>query len=136
MIRSLIISMILFMLPIGAYELYKVFVVGNCDPKFGCIGTFELVMFIGAAFCLISMISLVVVKVMFKANIAALPFLIATILLGITHGYSLEVDFLQSTLVTALFWLIISGLVYSLSALISKNITSKAIGRSKAAPML
>jgi hypothetical protein len=124
------------MLPIGAYESYKVFAVGNCDPKFGCIGTFELAMLISAAFCLISMMSLVVIKVIFKANIAALPFLIATILLGSTHGYSLEVDFLQSTMVTVLFWLVISGVVYSLSALISKNITNKAIGRSKAAPML
>jgi hypothetical protein len=116
--------MFLFMLPIGVYESYKVFAVGNCDPKFGCSGTIELVLLIGAVFCLISMASLVLVKVMFKANISALPFLLATMLLGSTHRYSLEIEFLQSTLMTALFWLVLSGVVYSLSALASKNITS------------
>ena len=124
------------MLPIGVYELYKIYFVGNCDPKFGCLGSFELVMFIGAAFCLISVIALVSVRVIFKANIAAVPFLVATILLGSTHGYSLEIDFLQSTVATAIFWLVISVFVYSLAALISKNITNKATGRSNAAPMI
>lgn len=134
--RTLAISIIFFMLPMTAYESYKAFIVGICDPKFGCSGAFELAILISAAFCVISMLSMVAVRLMSKANMLKSPFLLVTILLGSTHWYILRMEFLQSTSITVFFWLIISVFAYSLAILVSKNITKKTIERSNAAPML
>lgn len=126
MIRTIAISIILFMLPMSAYESYKVFIVGICDPKFGCSGAFELAMIISAAFCVISVLSMVAVRLTSKANMLKQPFLLVTIFLGSTHWYILRIEFLQSTSITVFSWLMISVFAYVLAVLVSKNVADKA----------
>jgi len=110
-----------FMLPVVVYEGYTVFIVANCDPKFGCVGTFKLTMLISAVFGMISMASLSVVKVCFKTNRFTYPVLAATLLLGCTHGYVLKFLFFKSTILEVLFWIAVSVVVYLMATALAKK---------------
>ena len=125
-IRTVLTSILLFMLPIGAYQAYKILVIGSCDPKFGCWGSFELSLLIGSAYCFISQVALISVQLISKVNMLNVLAVLVTLLLGAVHWFMLSIEFLDSLSIHVLFWLVLSGVLYSLAAVISKKITSKA----------
>ncbi len=121
MIRTFAISLLIFMLPIVAYEAYKILIIGNCDPKFGCWGPFEFTLLISSAYCFISLTALISAQLISKTNMINVPSLLVTLLLGTAHRFVLSIDFLDSLTTQILFWLVLSGVLYSLAALISKK---------------
>ena len=125
-IRTVLTSILLFMLPIAAYQAYKILVIGSCDPKFGCWGSFELSLLIGSAYCFISQVALISVQLISKVNMLNVLAVLVTLLLGAVHWFMLSIEFLDSLSMHVLFWLVLSGVLYSLAAVISKKITSKA----------
>lgn len=120
-IRTVITSLLLFMLPIAAYQAYKILIMGNCDPKFGCWGTFKLSLLIGITYWFVSLCALLTVQLLSKVNRINLPWALVTILLGTAHWFVFSMAFLDSLIKQVLFWLLLSGVFYSLAALISKK---------------
>lgn len=125
-IKTLIASLLVFMLPVVAYEAYKILIIGNCDPKFGCWGTFELTLLIGLAYWFISLVPLITVQLIFKTNMINVPFILVTLLLGAAHWFVPSIEVLDSLTRQILFWLVLSGVLYSLAALISKKYNKKS----------
>lgn len=122
--RTLVTSLLLFMLPILVFQAYKILVVGSCDPKFGCWGTFKLTLLIASTYCFVSLVALMAIQLFSKVNMINVHSVLVTLLLGIAHRFVFSVELLDSLTKQVLFWLVLSGLLYSLAALISKNITS------------
>lgn len=109
------------MLPIAAYGLFRTLVMGSCDPKFGCIGTFNLIVQIGGIFCFVSMVCMILVKLLTKTDMVKIPAFIGTLLLALIHQYTLKLSFLHSTLDMVLYWVAVSALTYYVSALLIKK---------------
>lgn len=109
------------MLPVVAYEVYKILIIGNCDAKFGCWGAFELTMLIGLVYWFILLVPLITVQLTFKTGMINFPSILVTLLLGTTHWFMLSIEVLNSLPKQMLFWLMLSGMLYSVAALISKK---------------
>ena len=114
------------MLPLIAYEAYKILIIANCDPKFGCWGTFELTLLIGLAYWFISLVPLITVQLVCKTNMINVPFILVTLLLSAAHWFVLSSEVLDSLTRQILFWLVLSGVLYLLAALISKKYNKKS----------
>src|SRR5690554_5007500 len=119
-IRTVLTSLLLFILPITAYQAYKILLIGSCDPKFGCWGTFQLSLLIGLAYCFISLVALITVQLVYKVNMLNVLAVLVTLLLG-AHWFVLSIELLDSLTMQVLFWLALSGVFYSLAAVISKK---------------
>lgn len=120
-ISTVITSLLLFMLPIAAYQAYKILLMDSCDPKFGCWGNFELSLLIGVAYWFVSLCALLTVQLLSKVHRFNLPGAMVTILLGTVHWFVFSMAFLDSLIKQILFWLLLSGVFYSLAALSSKK---------------
>lgn len=120
-IRTVSTSLLLFMLPITAYQAYKILLIGSCDPKFGCWGTFELSLLISSAYGFISLVALITVQLVSKVNMLNVLAVLVTMLLGTAHWFVLSIELLDSLTMQVLFWLALSGVFYSLAAVISKK---------------
>src|SRR5690606_8373737 len=117
-IRTVSTSLLLFMLPITAYQAYKILLIGSCDPKFGCWGSFKLSLLIGSAYGFISLVALIAVQLVSKANMLNALSVLVTLLLGAAHWFMFSIEFLDSLTMQVAFWLVLSGVLYSLAAVI------------------
>ncbi|MCD1597820.1 hypothetical protein [Rheinheimera aquimaris] len=120
-IRTVLTSLLLFMLPIAAYQAYTILIIGSCDPKFGCWGSFKLSLLIGSAYGFISLVALIAVQLVSKANMLNALSVLVTLLLGAAHWFMFSIEFLDSLTMQVAFWLVLSGVLYSLAAVISKK---------------
>ena len=130
-IRTVITSLLLFMLPIAAYQSYKILLFGSCDPKFGCWGTFKLSLLICSAYGFISLVALITVQLLSRVNMLNALAVLVTLLLGAAHWFVLSFEFLDSLTMQVLFWLALSGVFYSLAAVISKKYNTYEPSRSQ-----
>lgn len=125
-IIAIVISGIIFMLPTSLYRLYDLFWLGHCDPKFGCIGDFIIIMYISGVFCLISIAALAIAKLVYRVNILSRYYLGITILLGGLHNYFFDILFngQMDSITVAILWLILSAISYLSVGWMQNNITN------------
>ena len=119
------VSLLTFLLPMALYEGYMIVLLNDCDPKFGCAGTFQLSLFIAFLFGLISVLSLALAISLFKKYEISWQILASSLLLGsIYNQVILGSEYLHSDLSMAATWACISFFVYLGAVWWSKNITS------------
>ncbi|WP_223789621.1 hypothetical protein [Marinicella meishanensis] len=110
-----------FMLPRLVYHSAMTGVVGHCDPKFGCLGTWQIELLIAATFGLLSLLSLLPSLLQFKPSTGNRYLLSASLLLSVTYGWFLTTSWFDSSLHMVIAWLIYAWLVYALACGISRQ---------------
>jgi hypothetical protein len=114
-----------FLFPRVLYQGYMVFIVENCDPKFGCFGTFQLSLFIASVFGLISALSYAAVISLLKRLEFSWQAVASSLFLGSIYNQAiLKSEYLHSELSMAITWACISFFVCLGTVLWPKNITS------------
>lgn len=126
-LKIISVSLLAFLLPRALYQGYMILILDNCDPKFGCAGTFQLSLFIAFVFGLISVVSLVSVISLLKKYYISWQAIGSSLFLGSIYNQAiLGSEYLHSELSMALTWACISFFVYLGAVWWSKNITKSS----------
>ena len=104
-----------FMLPRLIYHSTTTWVFGLCDPKFGCLGTWQIELFIAATFGLLSLLSLLPNLLYFGQKTFNRYLLSASLLLAWAYEWFLTTRLFNSTLEVAITWFLFAGLLYALA---------------------
>lgn len=117
--------------PINLWYAFDVFIHDQCDPKFGCMGTLSLNIFIYAFGALILAFAVTLAFYFIaRKNITLIkPYLLSSILIGILSSLILkpyiEYEFFSNDLGMLIGWFILAALLAYIVYLLQWNITNK-----------
>lgn len=113
-IKIALLSFLLFLCPMSLFQGYQVFILESCDPKFGCVGTFQLGLLISSLFGLVSSLSLMALSLRFHTVTFSWPIIFTSLFLGsIYQSVILTSGVFHSDISMAIAWFILCLIMYA-----------------------
>ncbi len=131
LLKTSLISFFVFLCPMLFYGSWQVFVLENCDPKFGCVGALQFMLLISTMFGLVSILALIAVALVLKSYSLCWQILVTSVVLGSVFGQLiLRSNYLSSIFEMTIAWAGISLLAYLLAVGWSRTINKRSMPQS------
>lgn len=124
-LKILILSLAAFLLPRVLYFSSTTLIAEACDPKLGCLGSWQVELLIAAIFGLIASLAVLPTLLYLKPTRKPAPkpamfrfWIISNLLLSATYPYFLNSHLLDSSQKTAIAWFVFALLVHAMAALL------------------